>query len=95
MQAGPMLLQLRGSRLLFFKKHKSYKEYMLACLLTALFFGVRLPWWAILSLFNPTQDSIKSRCKFYTKGFIYSLRGASYMCVKKPVGTIVEGKMQD
>jgi GT2 family glycosyltransferase len=90
--AGPMLLQLRGSKLLFFKKHKSNSEYLIACLLTALFFGVRLPWWAILSMLNPGQDNIRNRCTYYAKGFMHSLRGASYLCVKKPVGTIAEMK---
>src|SRR3990170_171519 len=85
MQAGPMLLQLRGSLLLFFKKNKSSVEYLIACLLTALFFGVRLPWWAILSLLKPAQESIRSRCYYYAKGFIYSLRGASYLCIRGPL----------
>jgi hypothetical protein len=85
MHAGPMLLQLRGSLLLFFKKNRSSVEYLFACLLTALFFGVRLPWWAILSLLKPNHQSIRSRCYYYLLGFIYSLRGASYLCVKGPL----------
>ena len=86
LQSGPMLLQLRGSLLLFFKKNRSYVEYLIACLLTALFFGVRLPWWSIMSLLNPTQESIRTRCYYYAKGFICSLRGASYLCVRAPHG---------
>lgn len=86
MQAGPMLLQLRGSLLLFFRKNKSFVDYLFACLLTAVFFGIRLPWWAILSLLKPAQDSIRTRRYYYAKGFIYSLRGASYLCVKGPLG---------
>ena len=83
MRAGPMLLQLRGSLLLFFRKNKSYVEYLIACFLTALFFGVRLPWWWVQSLFKPAQES-KKKWYYYAKGFIYSLRGASYLCVRGP-----------
>jgi GT2 family glycosyltransferase len=85
MQAGPMLLQLRGSLLIFIKKNKGFVVYLFACLLTALFFGVRLPLWAIKSLLKPAQDSIRTRCYYYAKGFVNSLRGASYLCIKGPL----------
>lgn len=42
-----MVLQLRGSLLLFFMKHRSRYEYRLACFLVLLFFIVRIPVWLI------------------------------------------------
>jgi GT2 family glycosyltransferase len=82
-QPGPMLLQLKGSILLFLKKNRSLLEYWGCCLLTALYFAVRLPAWAIMAIIKPAQDSTKMRCYYYAKGIFYSLRGASALCVGK------------
>ena len=40
-----MGLQLRGSNLLFMKKHKNTATYALACFLVGLFFFLRMPYW--------------------------------------------------
>lgn len=42
-----MMLQLRGSMLFFFKKHRGRFSYTLACLLVSLFFFLRIPFWLI------------------------------------------------
>jgi GT2 family glycosyltransferase/glycosyltransferase involved in cell wall biosynthesis len=48
-----MILQLRAGILLFFRKHKGFVSYRLACLLTCLFFLVRVPYWLLKSLTHP------------------------------------------
>ena len=52
-----MILQLRGSILLFMKKHKSFLTYTLACLLVALFFFLRVPYWLIRAMFSRNSRS--------------------------------------
>ena len=48
--AEKMLLQLRGSVCMFIKKHKSFPEYVLACMLTSVFFALRAPYWFLKGL---------------------------------------------
>lgn len=80
-QVGPMLLQLRGSILLFFKKHRSSVEYVLACALTVLFFVLRIPVWAFRSVL-PRQGrrDARQRCCVYAKGVVLALMGGSRLC---------------
>jgi GT2 family glycosyltransferase len=47
-----MILQLRGSILLFFKKHYGQMSYRLACFLTSCFFLCRMPYWFGRALFS-------------------------------------------
>lgn len=63
-----MMLQLKGSILLFIKKHRSRISYIAACLLISLYFLSR-------GLFHQNID-------FY-KGAFLSLLGADYLCLKK------------
>jgi len=52
-----MMLQLRGSILLFIKKHKNFLTYALACLLVALFFLLRVPYWLVRAIFSRSNKS--------------------------------------
>jgi GT2 family glycosyltransferase len=65
---GVMALQLKGSILLFIKKHRSRFSYSAACLIISLYFLMRAP-----ILFN-------ANC---CKGAFLSLLGADYLCLKK------------
>jgi GT2 family glycosyltransferase len=65
---GAMALQLKGSILLFIKKHRSRLSYSAACLIISLYFILRAP-----ILFN-------ANC---CKGAFLSLLGADYLCLKK------------
>jgi hypothetical protein len=59
-----MLIQLRLSILKFIAKHHGRLKYKLACLLTALFFTLRLPVWLVITLFSSSrkkQASIRLR----------------------------------
>jgi GT2 family glycosyltransferase len=72
-----MTLQLRGSKLLFFKKHRGPLVYALACLLLALFFLLRIPYWFIRALFSSKRNRNKclSTGWVYIKGMLCALAG--------------------
>lgn len=79
-----MTLQLRGSILLFMKKHKSYITYMLACLLVALFFFLRVPYWLVRAMFSHSSESNEIRiARTYLKGAGRALLGANKLCYKE------------
>jgi GT2 family glycosyltransferase len=64
-----MLIQLRVSILKFFAKHHSQLKYKLACLLTALFFTLRLPGWLVITLFGSSRKKQASiRLRAYLSG---------------------------
>ena len=76
-----MILQLRGSILLFMKKHNSFLKYALACLLVALFFFLRVPYWLIRAVFsrnNKSDDILIARA--YLTGAFKALLGAESLC---------------
>ncbi|MHA2314383.1 MAG: glycosyltransferase family 2 protein [Candidatus Hermodarchaeia archaeon] len=76
-----MILQLRGSILLFMKKHNSFLTYALACLLVALFFFLRVPYWLIRAMFsrhNKSDDILIARA--YLAGACKALLGAESLC---------------
>ena len=84
MTPGPMLLQLWGSLLLFFRKRRTWLEYGLACLFTSLFFSLRIPIWAARSTFWPRgRAEARRRCGPYLKGAIFSLLGGGRLRVGK------------
>jgi len=73
-----MTLQLRYSKLLFWKKHKSYFSYILACLLVATFFTVRVPYWlagAVVS--RNSRNSHLRTARLYIIGALKTLAGGS------------------
>lgn len=67
--AVEMALQLRGSILQFMRKHRSTLEYKIMCILTWLFFAVRVPVWFIKQLVNRGQrDYCRMRMNTYLVG---------------------------
>ncbi len=86
-QARPeMILQLRGSLLLFFKKHRRYISYCTACFLVAVFFGLRLPYWCCKAAFDRNGGKhSKQTLKAYVRGMGSMLKGWSALCVRKHV----------
>lgn len=77
--ATRMMLLNKGSKLLFLGKHKGVFVYALACLLTALFFFIRVPYWLIRSLAsrkNEKREHLK-RAQTYVMGGFYAIVGGS------------------
>lgn len=72
--ASEMLLQLRGSKLMFLKNHRGTTVYTIGCLLVAFFFSIRVPYWLGMGIFSRTD---RSRCWhraiLYVKGAFYAL----------------------
>jgi hypothetical protein len=74
--SSEMFQQYAKSMLLFFKKHKSWFSYRIACVLLALCFSLRAPFWlgkAICA--KNTRDSNIQRAKDYTTGALRALLG--------------------
>lgn len=77
--ATRMMLLNKGSKLLFIRKHKGVFVYALACLLTALFFFIRVPYWLIRALAsrkNEKRERLK-RAQTYVMGGFYAIVGGS------------------
>ena len=49
-KARAFRLQLEGSRLIFIKLHRSKAAFPFACLMAALFFALRVPYWLVAGL---------------------------------------------
>lgn len=79
-----MIMQLRGSILLFFSKHKNWSIYYSACLLVALFFFLRLPYWLSRAFFfsSERQYCIQT-ARIYAIGIVKALRGGRRLTVTK------------
>lgn len=82
--AFQMALQLRGSILKFFRKHRSYLEYQLACFLMLIFFVVRVPVWFVKFLVSTRE---RAYCWFRMKIYVIGIwklltGGANSLCVK-------------
>lgn len=79
-----MTLQLRGSILLFLKKHRGVLSYTAARVLVALYFFLRIPYWLCKGLLSGAQ---RRRCfsvvRTYFAGGYKSLIGLN-LCVKEP-----------
>ena len=76
MNAGPMTLQLRGSILYFIKKHNSKAAYILSCILTELFFIIRIIPWLLMSAINSkNRPACWSRVTVYAMGIVKTLKG--------------------
>ena len=81
--SSDMTLQLRGSILQFIAKHHSKGIYLLACILTAMFFALRIPFWlgrAIVS--RKSRSCCWNMVKAYTKGTIRLLWGSDGLLFK-------------
>ncbi|MDT8301034.1 MAG: glycosyltransferase family 2 protein [Sedimentisphaerales bacterium] len=76
-----MILQLRGSILLFMKKNKCFLTYTLACLLVALFFFLRVPYWLVRAMFSPnSKRNYILIARTYFTGACKALLGAGNLC---------------
>ncbi len=71
-----MVLQLRASILLFLKKHRGRWVHVLACLLVATFFLLRVPYWlgAAITSGNNRNSHIRT-ARTYIRGFFSALMG--------------------
>lgn len=86
--ASKMRLQLSGSILYFLKKHRSRLEYTLGCLLTALSFMVRLPFWLMRAGLSRQSRSESWRVvRTYAAGAIGSFQGYRALYIVKQVGS--------
>ena len=67
---GEMLIELRLSILKFIDKHYGWAKHKLACVLTILFFLVRLPVWLIAGVFKSesAKQQAEVRIRAYTGG---------------------------
>lgn len=82
--AGEMLLQLRGSKLMFLKKHRGQTVYVIGCLLVAFFFLVRAPYWLGMGIFSPKGRShCRQRAVLYLKGAFYALVSTEGLLCKR------------
>jgi GT2 family glycosyltransferase len=74
--APKMRLQLSGSVLYFLKKHKGTLEYVLGCVLTALFFLIRIPGWLVrLCVLTDQRSNSWTTVRTYVRGMIGAMRG--------------------
>jgi GT2 family glycosyltransferase len=71
-----MIVQLRLSILMFIRKHYGRMSHLIASLLVAFFFAVRLPIWLTISFIRPKERSIASvKVQAYSTGIISVLFG--------------------
>ena len=82
--ASRMRLQLSASILLFLRKHTTWIQYAFACLLTALFFLVRVPYWLGIAIISKRQNrrSVLRLTRTYILGSFLSLGGWKRLCIK-------------
>lgn len=83
-QAKPkMVLQLRASVLLFFKKHRRRLSYRLACLLISLFFLFRIPYWLGRAIFIHSARNLNwQMASAYSAGAFKALFGWQALCIE-------------
>ena len=76
-----MALQVHASVLFFIRKHKGRLQYAIGCLLTSLFFIVRLPVWGGIWLLKRT-DAAAQKTKLYARGALAALAGVDALSIK-------------
>ncbi len=81
-----MVLQLRGSILLFIKKNKGILSLMAARIFVALFFFLRIPYWFIKGILRRGlwRESIRT-ASVYAAGGFYCLFNWEKLLIKNPV----------
>lgn len=80
-----MTLQLRSGILLFFRKHRPWPVYAGACLLMALWFGLRAPFWAVRAMLKgPRAQECALLARTYAHGCWRSLRGWRALSCRLP-----------
>lgn len=81
--ASDMRLQLHASILSFIAKHHSKGVYVLACILTGVFFALRVPFWLIRAVVSPSKRlSSWNMVKVYSKALFRLRRGSKGLLVK-------------
>jgi len=71
-----MMLHLRGSILFFFAKHRSRWVHGWACVLVALFFGLRVPYWLGRAIFSlDRRNEYLERTRTLALGVKYAIAG--------------------
>ncbi|MGA2092320.1 MAG: glycosyltransferase family 2 protein [Sedimentisphaerales bacterium] len=81
--AAGKTLQLRGAILQFIAKHYSKATYISACVLTGVFFSIRVPFWLIRTIISPQNRlSYWGIVKVYSKGVFKLLHGHKGLLVK-------------
>src|SRR3989339_805460 len=80
-KVSQMALQVHASVLFFIRKHKGRLQYAVACLLTSLFFIVRLPVWGGIWLLKRT-DAAAQKTKLYARGALAALAGVDALSIK-------------
>jgi GT2 family glycosyltransferase len=79
-----MILQLRGSILLFLKKHRGRMVYSVGCLLVALFFLLRVPYWVVYGIVSTANRQYGFETALtYLKGIRCALTGWRGLCVQR------------
>lgn len=83
-----MTLQLRSGILRFFRKHRTFPAYALACLLTAGWYGLRVPYWSVRALVLPRERNRDlANAAIYARGCARSFGGwMSLSCKRGPSG---------
>ena len=78
-----MTLQLRGSILLFLRKHRGVLSYVTGRLLVSLYFSLRIPYWLLKAMCSaPDRRAHWAVVRTYFVGACKSLLGYN-LCVKK------------
>jgi hypothetical protein len=84
-------LQLYGSRLIFIKLHKNGLTFMLARLLTAAFFLLRVPYWMATAVIRKKERKVSlETAKTYFVGGFYCMASWKNLLMNKKA---VEGKL--
>jgi len=79
-----MVLQLKASILLFFRKHRSKFSYIFACFLVSFFFFLRVPYWLTTAVLSKQMKySYLQTTKTYAIGAIRALLGWQALGFKK------------
>jgi len=81
-----MTLQLRSGILRFFRKHRSFPYYAMACLFTSLWYGLRVPYWFLRALVLPQERNQGfAVAAIYARGCARSLGGWARLSCKRGV----------
>lgn len=78
-----MKMQLSAGLLQFVKKQKGFLSYAFACVLTSLFFALRIPYWLVKSLFSCDRGNCLQAMKTYLIASLKSLCGWKALSFRK------------
>lgn len=84
LMANTFTLQLYGSILIFMKKHRTQLSFTIACLLIALYFFLRVPYWTAIGIFNKKESNRAFlNVRTYLKGSLFALLGWKNLLMNK------------